>query len=151
MTLAKFCQDDAATAGFDDLASTHIMRPIMALDENMRENRFDESARFVFVEDDDAVNGAESREDNGAIHLVVDRPSGAFIAEHRGIAIQSNNQRVTLSTRKFQILDVAPMQDVEASVREDKFAAGCVQSVTQLSRRCGGKYFAIHHCFVPVS
>ena len=88
----------------------------MALDEDMRENRFDESARLVFVEDDDAVDGAQSGEDNGAVRLGVDRPSGAFVAEHRGIAIQSNDQRVALSARKFQVTDMAAMQDVEASV-----------------------------------
>ena len=111
----------------------------MPLDEHMRENRLDERARLVFVEDDDAINGAQSGEDNGAVHFLVDRPSRAFIAEHRGIAIQSNNQRVALSARKFQITDMTPMQDVEASVREDKFAAGCVQPIAQFSRLCGGK------------
>ena len=115
MAFGKVRQDDLATVSFDDLASTHVVRPIVALDENMRENRFDERARFVF-EDNDAIDGAQSGENNGAVHLRVDRPSGAFGAAHRGIAIQPDNQRVTLSARKLEVLDMTAMQDVEASV-----------------------------------
>ena len=116
MTLGKLRQDDPPAAGFDDLAPTHVMRPIMPLDEHMRENRFDERARLVFVEDNDAIDGTQSGENNGAVHFRVDRPSGSFVAEHRGIAIQPNDQRVALSARKFQVTDMTAMQDVEASV-----------------------------------
>ena len=69
VTLGKLRQDDPPSAGFDDLAPTHVMRPIMPLDEHMRENRFDERARLVFVEDNDAIDGTQSGEDNGAVRF----------------------------------------------------------------------------------
>ena len=116
MALGKVREDDPATVGFDDLASAHIVRPIVALDENMRENRFNERARFVFVENNDAIDGAQSGENNGAVHLRVDRPSGALVAEHRGIAVQSDDQCVALRARELQVFDMTVMQEVEASV-----------------------------------
>ena len=64
---------------FDDLSPAHIVRPIVPLDENVRENGLNDAARLVLVEDDHAIDRPESRDNNRAIHLRVYRPSGPLL------------------------------------------------------------------------
>jgi hypothetical protein len=145
VTLQEVRQDYPPTISFHDLAATHVMRPIVAFNKDVRENRFDDRPWLVFIENHYSVHGTQSRENSGTIALVIDRPAGSFISPHRGIAVQPDNQGVALRARKLQILDVAAMEDIEASVGKDKFAAIGIESVTQLSRSVRGKYFAVHH------
>ena len=87
MTLDKIRQDDASAVSLNDIASAHVMRPIMTFDENMREYYFNERARFVFIEDDDALNRTQRRENCGTISFRVYRSSRSLIAAHGGIAV----------------------------------------------------------------
>ena len=79
MAGGEFCQNDASAMRFDDIASTHIVRPIVPLNENVRQDRLDERPRLVLVKDDDSIDGAQSGKDRRAIALRIDRPAGPLI------------------------------------------------------------------------
>ena len=134
MPSGEVCQNDASAMRFDDIASTHIVRPIVSLDENMRQNGLDQSPRLVLVKNNYSIDSAQSGKDRRAVALRIDWSAGAFNPKHRGIAIQADNQCVTLGPRKFQVLNMAAVENVKTTVREDEFPSGCIESITQLPR-----------------
>ena len=130
----EFCQNDTSAMRFDNIASTHIVRPIMPLDENVRQDGLDERSRLVLVKDNDSIDGAQSGKDYRAIALRIDRPAETFNSKHRGIAVQTDNQCITLGPRKVEVLNMTAVENVKTAIREDEFSSGCIEPITQLSR-----------------
>jgi hypothetical protein len=144
VSLEEVRQNDASAVRFDDVASAHIVRPIVSLDENMRQDRLDELPRLIFVEDDNTIDSAQCRKHGCAIAFGVDRPSRSLDAEHGRVAVEADNQGITLRPRKFEILDVAAMQDVKTAVRKDELSSGGIEPITQSSSIRNGKDLRIH-------
>jgi hypothetical protein len=134
MARREFCQNDAPAMRFDNVASTHIVRPIMPLYENVRQDGLDERPRLVLVKEDDTIDGTKRGKDRRAIALRIDRPARAFDPKHGGIAVQTDNERVALSPRKVEVLNMTAVENIKTAIREDEFSSGCIEPITQLSR-----------------
>lgn len=134
MAGGEFCQNDAAAMRFDDIATTHIVRPIVPFNENVRQDRLDERPRLVLVKDDDSIDGAQRGQDRRAIALRIDRPAGTFNPKHRGIAVQTDNQGVALGPRKVEVLNMAAVENVKTAIRKNELSSGRIEPITQLSR-----------------
>ena len=92
---------------FDDVASTDIVRPIVTLTRMCGKNGLDQRPRLVLVEDDNSIDSAQCGRTRRAIALCIDRPARTFNPKHRGIAVQTNNQGITLRPRKLEVLNMA--------------------------------------------
>src|SRR5207237_10281315 len=95
-------------------------RPVPALDENIRFELLDQPRRCGLIEDDDVVHGAQCTENRGAVILTDNRPAGALDRTDRGVAVEADDELVAEAPRPGQEVDVAPVKEVEAPVREDE-------------------------------
>lgn len=114
------------------------MGPVAAFDEDVGKDLFDEGAGFVFIEDDNGIHGAEGGEDMSTVVLGVDGTGGAFVAANRGVAVESDDEGVTLFAGKFKIGNVTAMEDIEAAVSENESLIFGVQAVAKLAGGGGG-------------
>ena len=96
---------------------------VTALDVNVRLNGGEEMHRIPLWENEDGIDVLKSRENQGAVSLMVDGTPGAFEFADRGIAIHPDEQSVALMTRRLQIGDVAGMEEIKAAVGDDQALA----------------------------
>jgi hypothetical protein len=138
-------EDDFAAAGFHHVAADDFfVGVVVAFDEDVGLEGGDEGGGGVFVEGDDVVDGLEAGEDGHAIVERVHRAGGAFEFAHRIVAVHADDQDVALLARKFEVLDVAGVEDVEDAVGEDDFGVGVrlAAAVEFLGELGGGAFFA---------
>jgi hypothetical protein len=119
--------------GFNDIATAHIMGPVFTFHEDIGENLGNEVSGFVLVENDDEIHGAKGTEDECAILLGIDGSRGAFGSADGGVAVETYDECVALCPCESEIVRVAPVEDVEASVGEDEFFTLSVESVAFLT------------------
>ncbi len=100
------------------------MRPVGALDQNIRQHGGDQFARRVFIEERHGVDGSQGRGEFGALVLRDERAGGTFQALHAGVGIQRQDQDVAERSCGFEQSDVAGMQNIVAAVGEDHLFAG---------------------------
>jgi len=97
---------------------------VSALDQHVGPQRGDEGPRGVGVEQHDAVDAAERREQAGAVRA---RHDGAVPAlpepAHGGVAVHADHERRALGTRGLQQAHVPDVQQVEHAVGEHDGAA----------------------------
>ena len=107
-----------ATGGFDLFASGNEVRPIRALYQDVRQERGDELARRVFLEECHGVDGFQMESKRGACLFAKEWPGRALKPLHARIGIECENKYISERTRTFEQADMARMQDVIAAVRE---------------------------------
>src|SRR6185312_5786220 len=77
-----------------------------------------------FGEDADGIDTFERRQHQSAILLVVDWTIGSFQLLNRLVPVDRDEQEVAEVARRFEVGDMAEMQDIKASIRNDEpFAA----------------------------
>src|SRR5712692_11537356 len=87
--------DDLSAAGLDGVAADDgILGPVGALDEHVGLKRRDDVVRRLLVEDHDAVDRRQRRQNLRALRLGRDRPAGAFDRAHRSIGVQADDEGV---------------------------------------------------------
>jgi hypothetical protein len=95
-----------------------IRRPIPAFHQNVRQQCRNYTLRRRFLEDDYCIHAFETRQNFRALFGRDHRPTGSLQPTHAPIAVQTHYQRVTLSPRLLEDVNVARMQQVEAAIRK---------------------------------
>ena len=110
---------DAAPVGDDLFASDDLVGgPVRPLGEDVGPKRADQVDRGGGVEDDDAVDHPERRDNLGAGGFALHRTARALQSAHRAIAVQADDEQVAGGARPGEIADMAGMEEIEATVRE---------------------------------
>src|SRR5829696_3929034 len=118
---------DAPAARLDGVAANdRMLRPVRAFDEHVGLDRLDDLGRCVFVEDDDRVHAREGSQDLRAVLLGVDRTLGPFVAAHRRVGVQPDDQRITQRAGLAKITDVTGVENIEHAIREHHTASGAL-------------------------
>lgn len=118
-------EDDLAAVFFHrGAADDFLVGVVIALDEDVGDDRVDEGGGGVFFKEDDVIDGLQGREYGEAIVLIVERASGAFQAFDGGVGIHADDEEIALAAGEGEVLDVADVEDVEDAVGENDFWAG---------------------------
>ena len=91
---------------------------VPALHEDIRAQPFNQLEWGVLVEHHDAVHHLEGREDVCALGCSANRTRGALQAPDGVVSVDRDDQRVTLSARAEQDVDVSRVQEVEDAIGE---------------------------------
>lgn len=134
-------EDDAASMGFNDVATGDVVGPVAGFDEDGREESGDEGGGLVFVEEGDVVDGFEGGEHEGAVALVDDGAGGALEASDGGVGVDGDDEDVALRARKGEGGGVSGVEDVEAAVGEDDGAAFFAEAAADGDKVVGGEDF----------
>ncbi len=95
MALLERDADDPATARLDGVAADNLIRsPVGAFHEDVGLHGSNDLGRRVLVEEDDGVDGSERGHHLGAFEFGRDRTCRAFVAPHRGIAVEADDQEI---------------------------------------------------------
>src|SRR5437016_3700762 len=124
-------QDDHRAAELldDGRLGQEVAGVVASLDEDIGADDAGEPAGIVLPEGHDMVAARERRRPLHAIPEPVDRPLVALEAAHPRIGVDTANQDVAEALRPVEVRGVAPVQDVEAPVREDDpVAPGTVEA-----------------------
>jgi len=123
-------RDHLAAAGKHVLCSGDALdRPVAALDEHLGPAGGDDLLRRVLLEPGDYAHAGERGDHRHAVGQRIERPIRAFAEPaRRGIAIQRDQQARAQGTCLVEVGDMAAMQDVEDSVREDQGPAKLAES-----------------------
>ncbi len=93
-----------------------LRRPVAAFDQHVGQKGFDEVQRSVVIEEDDGIHYFEGGQGVGARLLVIDGAVWPLEAVHRGAAVQAYHQAVAQVARLREVVDMAVVQQVEATV-----------------------------------
>jgi hypothetical protein len=111
--------NNASTRGFDFItANDFVYWPISAFNQDVGKQSSDDLARRGLVENNHGVHAFQSSQDFGSFTFLDRRSVCTFELFDCGVAVQADDQRIPEFTRSLQYMDVAGMQDVEATVRE---------------------------------
>jgi hypothetical protein len=117
-------RDDSPARGFDLLAPYDlIIGPIATLHQNIGQEPGNGFARRQLIENNDAVHAFERRENLRSLKLRDHWPGITFEFAHAGVAVQPHDEHISELARLLQSANVAGVQQIETSVREDDAAA----------------------------
>jgi hypothetical protein len=110
---------DFAAAAFHHLPANDLLEGIVpALHQNVREQGADERLWSVVVEEGDGIHGLQTRQHESSIGLGHHWAPGAFEPLYRSVGVHSHDQGVTKAASLVEIVHMAAVQEVEASVGE---------------------------------
>ncbi|MFM1943501.1 MAG: hypothetical protein RI897_2483 [Verrucomicrobiota bacterium] len=89
---------------------------VSSFDVDVGLGKVEELGGADLVKDTDGADALECGEDAGAVGLVVDWAGGSFEFADGGIAIEADEEEVTLFSGGFQVGDVSGVEDIEATV-----------------------------------
>src|SRR5688572_4870287 len=117
--------DHNATTPRANLRRAHdrLLAIVAALDEHVGAQALDRFERCVLLAQDHAIDHLECREHVCALRLAPDRTARPLQAPDGVITVDGDDERITMTSRAQQHVDVPWMQQVEDAVREDDAAA----------------------------
>jgi len=134
-------RDDLSSPTFNFFAADDVVRPIGALDENVRPDLQDGFQRRVFIERADIVHRLQGAQNLTPFVLGKQRPERPFQPLHRVISINRNDESVAQGAGAPQEIEMPGMKNVEATVGENDFLSGSLElpnfrskSVTRIDR-----------------
>ena len=86
-------------------------------------------AGFVLLKNHHEIHRAEGAEDISSVLLGVDGACWAFGAADGGVAVESDNEGISLGAGEGEVVGVASVEDVEATVGENKGSALGMETV----------------------
>ena len=118
-------ENHTAAARLDSIAADDLVRrPVRPLDEDVRLQRPDDVGRRLIVEHDDGLHGAERGDDFRALRLRRNGPGRSLVRPNRSVGVDTDNENIPFSPRSLQVPEVAGVQQVEDTVRENDPLAG---------------------------
>src|SRR5689334_3889518 len=100
VTLLDRLQYHRAAARLDGVAADDLIRgPVGSLDQNVGLDATDDIRRRLVVEDRHRVDAGECLEHFAAFPLGIDRARRTFVAPHRGVGIETDDQYVAMTPR----------------------------------------------------
>lgn len=128
-----------------DIPPCHILfPPVTALHENVGLQVFDKALGRIFMEKCHKVRRFKGRNDGNAFLLRNYGTARTLEGSHRGVAVDGNDQHVTKGLRLAQIGDMAPVNQIKASVCENNPAASFFQPVKSFLELIPAKNL-LHH------
>jgi len=119
---------DATASGANQIRADDSARsPVTALDQHVGLQESDEIVRGVLGEYRHIIDHFQCGDDLAPIARRYQRASGPFQPSYRGIAVESDNERVTQSPGGTQIADVPGVQQIEAAIGEYDPAAALLK------------------------
>src|SRR6266481_244923 len=96
-----------------------LRRVVGTFGVNVRAKVFEQTLDGRFAEDDDVIDGVESRHEEGASIFVEDRTAGAFQSADDRVRVDADDENVTFAAGTFEITDMADVQCIKAAVGEN--------------------------------
>jgi hypothetical protein len=116
--------NNAPTRGFDFFTANNLVYwPISTFNQYVGKQSNDDLARCGLVENNHGVHAFQSGQDFGSFIFLVRRSVCTLQICDCGVAVQADDQRIPEFTRSLQYMDVARMQDIEATVGEHHAAS----------------------------
>jgi len=113
-------QNHFTAGGFNLFAADDLIAgPVAAFDQNIGKQGGNGFARREFIKNHHGIHTLKAREDFSALLLGNHRTPFPFQDADTFVAIDADDERVAECARGFEQLDVAGVQQVEASVGED--------------------------------
>lgn len=101
----------------NEIRADDLLRfPIAAFHEYVRLKVMDEVFWCKFFENNDFVNGSESQQDFFSFFLIQERAISSLYGTNRGVAIQADHQFVAKCFCSFKQINMARVQNIEATV-----------------------------------
>lgn len=118
-----------------------VHREVAALDVDIGLGEVEELGGTDFVEDTDHADALECGQDACTVILMVDGAGGSFELVDGGVAIEADEEQVTLFVGGFQVGDVAGVEDIEATVGGDDHLPGAAGLLAPGFQVIGGEDF----------
>ncbi len=114
------CEFDDAAVREDDVPLRQFILPILrAFDVHVDFQTIEQYFGRSLRKSDDCIHAPQAQQHGLALRKRHDRTAFAFDAADRFVRIQTDDQRITLRARPFQICDVARMEHVKDAVGKD--------------------------------
>src|SRR5690606_11972533 len=108
-----------AARRLDLLAADYLVQGVVgALCQHVGQQFGNQLARGVLLEDGHRIHAAERRDQQSPVLGGHERPARALEPAYRIVGVDSDDERVAQGPRLVQVLDVAAVQQVEATVGE---------------------------------
>ena len=89
---------------------------IAAFYVNIRLGQFQKCGGSQFIENEDCIHGLEGSDHGGAVGLRMDGAIGSFEFADRTVAVQTHDQGTCFIARGLEVIHVAGMENIKASV-----------------------------------
>src|SRR5581483_2451079 len=116
--------EDFSSPTFHFALADDVVSPVRAFDENVGMDGQDGLKRGVVLKPSDEVHHLETIQKFRAFMLGNDRPARAFYADDRAVAVDGNDEGIAHCAAPAQKIDVAGVQDIEASIRKNNAFTG---------------------------
>lgn len=118
-------QHNPASARLYGIAADDLIgRPVRAFDQDVRLDEAHDLRWCVLRKYHDRIDTLERGEDFSAFVFGRERPFGALVAPDRIVRVQPDNEHIAEGARVLEIADMARMEKVEHTIREDDTASG---------------------------
>lgn len=120
MTGRQRNDDDVSTTCSDFRRSDNSVGSVItAFDDHIRLQQSNELERCVLLEQRNGIDHGEGSEDVHPLSTGSDRPGGTLEPLHRVIAVDADDERITVRSRANEHIDMPRMEKIEHAVGEN--------------------------------